>query len=262
MARQRRKGLSDRQKKILEVLDAFQKRNGYPPAIREICNQAGISSTSVVNYYLDQLEEMGYIQRDQGVSRGIRLQPMAMDVIHPTAAGAAAPVAPAPSPAAAVATAARAAANVVRESINSLIQIPLAGRIGASIPVPTPATDFSYYDAESMVDVAASLLPRGEKGDGLFALEVQGDSMIDAMVYDGDIVVMKPTIDARNGEMVAVWLTDRDETTLKYFYKEKDHIRLQPANPTMQPILIKDPSIVQIQGKVVMVIRQVKGFVS
>ncbi len=251
MARQRRKGLSDRQKKILEVLDTFQKRNGYPPAIREICNQASISSTSVVNYYLEQLEQMGYIERDQGVSRGIRLLQPALELIHPLAA-----------PAAAVANTARSAAALVQDTLSNLIQIPLAGRIGASIPVPTPATDFSYYDAESMVDVAASLLPRGEKGDGLFALEVQGDSMIDAMVYDGDIVVMKPTREARNGEMVAVLLTDRDETTLKYFYKEKDHVRLQPANPTMQPIIIDDPSVVQIQGKVVMVIRQFKGRLS
>lgn len=249
MARQRRKGLSERQKKILEVVDTFQKRNGYPPAIREICSQASISSTSVVNYYLDQLEEMGYIERDQGVSRGIRLLQPALDVIRPAA--------PVPTT-----TAVRAAVSSVRDGLNNLFQIPLVGRIGASLPVPTPATDFSYYDAESMVDVAASLLPRGEKGDGLFALEVQGDSMIDAMVYDGDIVVMKPTNNARNGEMVAVWLTDRDETTLKYFYNEKDHIRLQPANPTMKPIIIDDPSVVQIQGKVVMVIRQVKGFVS
>ena len=83
--------------------------------------------------------------------------------------------------------------------------------------------------------------------------------MIDAMVYDGDIVVMKPAHEANNGEMVAVWLEDRDETTLKYFYSEKGRVRLQPANPTMKPIMIEDPTTVKIQGKVVMVIRQVKG---
>ncbi len=73
MARKRRKELSDRQVRILEVLDDFQSKYGYPPSIREICDKANISSTSVVNYYLDQLQEMGYIERDQGVSRGIRL---------------------------------------------------------------------------------------------------------------------------------------------------------------------------------------------
>jgi repressor LexA len=128
--------------------------------------------------------------------------------------------------------------------------------------MPVPPSDFSYYDAESMVDVASSLLPSSEKGGNLFALEVQGDSMIDAMVYDGDIVIMKPAREAHNGEMVAVWLKDRDETTLKYFYLDKGRVRLQPANPTMQPIFIDDPSTVEIQGKVVMVIRQVKGLVA
>jgi len=83
-----------------------------------------------------------------------------------------------------------------------------------------------------------------------------------AMVYDGDIVIMKPANEALNGELVAVWLNDRDETTLKYFYRENGKVRLQPANPTMKPIYIDDPSTVDIQGKVVMVIRKVKGHVS
>ena len=73
MPRKRSKGLSDRQKRILEVLESFQEQHGYPPSIREICNKADISSTSVVNYYLDQLEEMGHIERDRRVSRGMRL---------------------------------------------------------------------------------------------------------------------------------------------------------------------------------------------
>jgi repressor LexA len=83
--------------------------------------------------------------------------------------------------------------------------------------------------------------------------------MIDAMVNDGDIVVMKPAKEARNGDMVAIWLNDRDETTLKYFYLENGRVRLQPANPTMEPIMIDDPSVVEVRGKVVMVIRQVQG---
>jgi repressor LexA len=143
-----------------------------------------------------------------------------------------------------------------------MLQIPVLGRIVASAPVPVPSSDFSYFDAESMVDVASSLLPPRESTSDLFALEVQGDSMIDAMVYDGDIVVMKPSKEAHNGELVAVWLNDRDETTLKYFYRENGRVRLQPANPTMEPIYIEDPSSVDIQGKVIMVIRQVKGLIS
>lgn len=79
--------------------------------------------------------------------------------------------------------------------------------------------------------------------------------MIDAMVSDGDIVIMKKQQLARNGEMVAVWLTDEESTTLKYFYHDGDKVRLQPANPTMQPIYA-NPETVQIQGRVVMVMRQ------
>lgn len=241
MARRRKKGLSDRQKRILEVLEDFQETNGYPPSIREICDQAGISSTSVVNYYLNQLQEMGYIERDGRVSRGLRLLKPLSEI-------------------AAVASNAKATATSIKQTVEELLHIPLLGRIVAGMPMPVPPSDFSYFDADSMVDVASSLLPGREKGSGdLFALEVQGDSMIDAMVYDGDIVIMKPIKEARNGEMVAVWLNDRDETTLKYFYLENGRVRLQPANPTMKPIYIDDPSSVDIQGKVIMVIRQVSG---
>lgn len=253
MARRRSKGLSERQKKILEVLEGFQANAGYPPSIREICDQANISSTSVVNYYLDQLQEMGYIERDNRVSRGIRLIRPLSEVI----------------PAAAAATAVKGAAvgikqkvQEARQAVTEVLRIPVVGRIFASTPVPVPSTDFNYYDAESMVEVASSMLTGREKASELFALEVQGDSMIDAMVYEGDIVIMKPAKEARNGEMVAVWLTDRDETTLKYFYQEDGRVRLQPANPEMQPIYIDDPSSVQIQGKVMMVIRQVSGLPS
>ena len=251
MARRRSKVLTERQKSILQVLDNFQRNTGYPPSIREICDQTDISSTSVVNYYLNQLEEMGYIQRDGRVSRGIRLlKPIS------EAMGLAA------EPMKSAASSLKQTTTQLGEAIGELLNIPLLGRIVAGEPMPVPPSDFSYYDAESMIAVASSLLPGREKGSkDLFALEVKGDSMIDAMVNDGDIVIMKPAQEARNGEMVAVWLNDRDETTLKYFYLENGRVRLQPANPTMGPIIIDDPSSVRIQGKVVMVIRQVQGMV-
>jgi repressor LexA len=104
------------------------------------------------------------------------------------------------------------------------------------------------------VEIARSLLPSKEKGNDLYALEVKGDSMIDAMINDGDIVVMKPAQEARNGEMVAVRVDN--EYTLKYFYKEKDRYRLQPANPTMRPIFVRKNDPLEINGKVVMVIRK------
>jgi repressor LexA len=248
MARKPAKGLSERQKKILEVLENFQNQAGYPPSIREICDQADISSTSVVNYYLEQLERMGYIERDGRVSRGIRL-------IRPWSEVS--------GVAAHVGTAIRQGEKAVKQAIDDLLQIPIAGRIFASAPVPVPPSDFSYFDAEHSVAVARSLLPsRDKSGSDLFALEVQGDSMIDAMVNEGDIVVMRRAQEARNGEMVAVWLNDKDETTLKYFYLENGRVRLQPANPTMGPIYVDDPSTVEVQGKVVMVIRKVNGLKS
>lgn len=233
MMAKRRKGLSERHKKILVMLEKYQAETGYPPSIREIGKQTGISSTSVVNYYLNQLEEEGYIERDRKISRGVRLVKDFSGQLHQ-------------------------AAQTVRAAIDDLVRVPVIGRIAAGQPMPVPGSDFPYYDPESGVQIARSLLGPGDKEEDLFALEVQGDSMVDAMVNDGDIVVMKRAQDCRNGEMVAVWLNDRDETTLKYFYKENGGVRLQPANPTMQPIFVDNPRAVQVQGKVVMVIRQMQ----
>ncbi len=236
VTKKRRKDiLTDPQQRILIVLDAFWEKHGYAPSVREILDKAKISSTSMVNYYLLQLEELGLIERDERISRTVRLSKPLADILG---AGI------------------NAAEHIV-QALEEIIKIPIAGRIVASAPVPIPASDFSYYDAESSVEIARSMLPEREKGEDLFALEVQGDSMIDAMVNNGDLVIIKKSNEAKNGEMVAVWLRGRDETTLKYFFKEDNRIRLQPANPTMNPIYIDDPAIVEIQGKVLMVIRQI-----
>ena len=135
--------------------------------------------------------------------------------------------------------------------------MPVLGRIVAGEPIPIPPSDFQYFGADESIEIAMSLMPAREKGKELFALEVQGNSMIDAMVNDGDIVIMRATQDARNGDMVAVWLPDKNETTLKYFYKDRDGFRLQPANPTYKPIMLKKDAPLEIKGKVVMVIRKV-----
>lgn len=236
------KGLSDRHIKILNFLGEHQDK-GYPPSIREIGEETGISSTSVVNYYLEQLEKWGYIERDRRISRGVRVVPERLgEVAHR------------------LGNAARASVSQAVNMATDLFKIPLAGRIVASAPAPVPASDFAYYDQEASVEIARSLLPAKTKIDELFALEVQGDSMIDAMVNDGDIVIMRrveSNAEAKNGEMVAVWLPERDETTLKYFYKETNRYRLQPANPTMGPIYVDKREKLEIRGKVVMVIRKV-----
>ena len=231
--RRRSATLTDPQIRVLKVIEEYQNTNGFPPSIRDIQDIGEFSSTSVVNYYLEQLETMGHIKRSGRVSRGIRLMRPLSEVTQ---------------------TASRAMQNV-RESVQQVLRIPVMGRIFASEPVPVPPSDFAYLDAESVVNVARSMLPAREKVEELFALEVNGDSMIDAMVNDGDIVIMKPAKDVHNGDLVAIWLRDKDETTLKYFYLENGKVRLQPANPTMKPIFIDDPATVDIQGKIVMIIR-------
>lgn len=216
------KGLGERHQKILDFLSEYQRENRYPPSIREIGEKTGISSTSVVNYYLDQLEKKGLIERDRKISRGVRV------------------------------------AN--SNSYGDTLRVPILGPIAAGLPLPELDPNVSYMnDSEAnAVDIARSLLPSKEKGEKLFALEVKGESMIDAMINDGDIVVMKPASEARNGEMVAVWLPSENAATLKYFFKEKDRYRLQPANPTMKPTFIKKSEQLEIKGKVVMVIRRLE----
>lgn len=234
----RHPGLGERHRKIMEFLTKFQDENGYSPSIRQIGDSISVKSTSLVDYYLNQLLEMGYIERENRISRSIR-------VLQPVRAGG-------------LTSKVVEAVKNAGSALADMISVPIAGRIVASAPLPMPATDLNYYDAESSVDIARSLLPTRDVSD-LFALEVDGDSMIDAMVNDGDIVVMKKASTANNGEMVAVWLDDKDETTLKYFYKEAKRIRLQPANPNMGPIYVEDPKSLRIMGKVVLVIRQVKS---
>jgi len=226
MARKSKPELSDKHRKMLEFLSDYQRKNDRPPSIREIGAKVGITSTSVVNYDLEQLVKRGYLERDGRVSRGLRLTEKVREVV---------------------------------QDAGDLFRIPILGRIAAGLPLPDlqPGTTFLAENEADAVDIARSLLPTKEKGNELFALEVKGDSMIDAMINDGDIVVMKPALEARNGEMVAVWLADDNSATLKYFFKEKDGIRLQPANPTMKPIYVKKNQQMEIKGKVVMVIRKV-----
>ncbi|MCX6057893.1 MAG: transcriptional repressor LexA [Chloroflexi bacterium] len=217
------KGLGERHQKILEFIASYQREHKHPPSIREIGLHCDISSTSVVNYYLDQLEKSGHLERDRKISRGMRL--------------------------------------TGNTPLGDMLRVQMLGVIQAGEPIPVPTNDsFSSFTPDDSVEIAASLMPSKEKGKELFALKVQGDSMIDAMVNDGDIIILKPTQEASNGDMVAVWLSERNETTLKFFFKEKDKYRLQPANPTMKPIYVDKKESLEIKGKVVMVIRKVERY--
>ena len=210
--------LSTRQQKILDFIRRFSREHGFPPTIREIGEQVGISSTSVVSYNLNALEKRNRIERDRSVSRGLRL------VEHPES----------------------------RSSIGAeLIRVPMLGHIVAGEPIPAPDPDPVAF-AEETVDLAFGMLKDTED---VYALQVQGDSMIDALVNSGDIVLLKYQQDARDGDMVAAFLHDRHETTLKHFYLEGDRVRLQPANPFMDPIFANARDV-EIQGRVIMVLRR------
>ena len=212
--------LTARQKRMLEFIQRHLRETGYPPTIREIGKAVGISSTSVVNYNLNVLQEKGYIQRSRETSRGLRIVGAEM-------------------------------APITCEEY----AVPIAGAIAAGEPLRLPETDFSLTDYES-ITLTQDILP---PAPDLFALRVKGNSMIDALVNDGDIVVLRRQDQADNGDMVAAWLVDEGETTLKRFYWEKkaNRVRLQPANPQMKPIYVH-PGNLEIKGKVVAVIRQMQ----
>lgn len=224
------KMMNDRHRKIMLFLEEYQKKNQFSPSIREIGNAIGVNSTSLVDYYLRQLTQMGYLERNDRVSRSIRiLKPFTEE--------------------------SQTAKNAISYSRQEVLRYPILGRIVASEPIPVPGSDLAYFDPESYIEIPKKMIPANEKETELFVLEVSGDSMVDAMINDGDKVVFRQANQASNGDMVAVWLSNNDETTLKYFYRDGSRIRLQPANPTMGPIYIDDPEQVHIMGKVVMVIR-------
>jgi repressor LexA len=204
------KGLSAKQQKILEFLRGFIQEKDYPPSIRDIQIGCDISSTSVVDYNLKALERLGYIRRDREVSRAIELLDGSGRRPHTR-------------------------------------PVPIIGTIAAGQPIPVPTADtWSSVDYDNVVDVTQDMT--GGR-DNVYALRVKGTSMIDALVNDGDIVIMEATTSADDGDMVAAWLKRENEATLKRIYTDGDKIRLQPANTTMKPIYT-EPENIEIQGKV------------
>jgi len=131
--------------------------------------------------------------------------------------------------------------------------VPVIGYIAAGEPIPVPTSDTWEIEPLDTVEVSSELTQGKEE---VYALRVKGASMIDALINDGDIVLMQQAATAEDGEMVAAWLKAEGETTLKKLYRERNRIRLQPANSTMEPIYA-DPKNVEVQGKVVGVIRQI-----
>ena len=142
--------------------------------------------------------------------------------------------------------------EVLSRSRARMLRVPIIGRIAAGEPIPVPAPDaWTVADTGEAVELPQEMV--GSR-DGVYALRVKGNSMIDALIGDGDVVLMRPAAAADNGEMVAVWLKAEKEVTLKKLFREQGRIRLQPANSRMKPIYA-DPDNVEIQGKVIGVIR-------
>ena len=208
--------LSPKQQRIIDFLRHFLADNGYPPSIRDIVSGCRISSTSVVTYNLDILGKKGYIRRRPEVSRGIELLSW-----FPTQ--------------------------------RSRVQVPLIGYIAAGEPIPVPTADAWDTTASSETLEVTEDLTRGR--EGVYALKVKGSSMVDALINDGDIVLMQYVNAVENGETAAIWLKEEREATLKKFYAEPRRVRLQPANNQMKPIYVK-PDNIEIQGRVIAVIRQ------
>src|SRR5262245_20793070 len=203
-------------------MEAYLDMHGFPPTIREIGEATGINSTSVVNYNLNKLVTMGYLARVGHKSRGMRL-------VKAENGSKSLRLVPASMP---------------------TIGIPLyATPIVASAPMPIP----EEVSVEDTLEIPTWL--GGVDPSEVYALRVKGDSMIDAMIRDGDIVLFRRQNTAQNGDMVAVWLDEQNATTLKHFFNEGTRIRLQPAHPMMDPIYV-DAAHCHVQGKVLSVIRR------
>jgi len=205
--------LSDKQRQILACINEAITRTGYPPSLREIGDSVGLSSISSVSHQLTQLELRGFIRRDPNLNRAIEIL-VELDG-NPDA---------------------------IRVREDDIVHVPLVGRIAAGIPIT----------AEQNVDDMFAL-PRQMVGQGnVFMLKVQGDSMIDAAICDGDYVVVREQKTAENGDIVAAMLDH--EATVKVFKQRDGNTWLLPRNSAYEPI---DGSFAEVMGKVVAVIRSV-----
>ena len=208
--------LSAKRQQIVDFILQFMEERGYPPTVRDIQSGCGISSTSVVDYHLKVLEKEGHIRRDPEVSRGMELLGRASTSPY-------------------------------------TVQVPIIGQIAAGEPIPVPGSEtWDTTAGADFLEVTADLI-RGKQD--IYVLKVKGMSMIDALINDGDMVLMQYASTVDNGEMAAVWLKAEKEVTLKKVYMEPTRVRLQPANSQMKPIYTS-PGNVEIQGRVIAVIRR------
>jgi len=210
---------AERKVKILDYIAATLRARGYPPSVREIARAVGLASTSAVHHHLQMLEREGYLERGESQSRAIRLTPTAALRL-----GLSSELVP------------------QSERYDSHV-LPIVGEIAAGGPIE------AYQDASETLSVPEFLAPAGDA----YVLRVRGDSMIEAHITDGDWVLIRPQSTAANGDIVVAQV-EENAVTLKRFFKEKNRVRLQPANPSYPAQFYDD---VRIQGKLIGVIRRV-----
>lgn len=208
-----------RKQRIIDHIANTVRESGYPPSVREIAAAVGLASTSAVHHHLSALEKEGLLERDATQSRAIRLTP------------------------AALLTTASGSDVLTRKAEPIAAGIPVLGEIAAGGPIE------AYQDASETVTVPDIINTTSDT----YVLRVRGDSMVDAHIMDGDLVVIREQQTAHDGDIVVAQV-EENSVTLKRFFKERDRVRLQPANEAYEPQFYDD---VRIQGKLVGVIRRV-----
>ena len=211
----KRKELTSRQEEILEYINKYSKENRMPPTVREIGNHFEISSTNGVRSILAALIKKGYINRSPRLSRGI-------EVIDNDKSG-----------------------NVA-EAPSNTIEIPIVGRVAAGTPI------LAVQNLEGTVTIDRDFLAC--RSD-VFALRVKGDSMINAGIFDGDLIFARQQKTAERGEIIVAQIDN--EATVKYCHPLADHVELRPANPRYRPIIVKNDKDFTIAGKLIGVMRKV-----
>ena len=210
MAKKDPNSINKRERAILDYIEKQSKVNGYPPSVREIGKAVGLKSTATVHGYLEKLEQKGYIKKESQKGRTLKLLK---------------------------GSSGKAATEPKKDfySGREMVDVPVIGKITAGAPI------LAVENITDTFPIPIDFVGNSES----FMLTVRGESMIEAGILDGDYILVKKQNTANNGERVVALI--EDEATVKTFYKEKDHIRLQPENSTMDPIIVPDCKIL---GKV------------
>jgi len=209
--------LTKRQQEIFDYIKSYSAGHGYPPTVRDIGKAVGLTSSSTVHAHLANLEKLGLLRRDPSKPRAIELLDRAT----------------------------RDARAAVSSAIGRVVPsggLPVVGSVAAGQPIL----------AEENIEEYVTVPPAAGGEDGDYVLRVRGDSMIDAGILEGDYVVVRPQDSAGDGEIIVALVGE--EATVKRFFRENDHVRLQPENQTMEPIRSKD---VRVLGRVVGLFRSV-----